>query len=59
MRDDARPGTVAGELDRRQRSRVKVVEQMLGHGTATLTLDLCGHLSRTGSTTSPTGWTPP
>ena len=36
---------------------VNVVQTMLGHKTATMTLDLYGHL-RTGSMTSPTEWTP-
>jgi Phage integrase family len=36
---------------------VKVVQQMLGHATASMTLDLYGHLFPTSSTTSRTAWT--
>ena len=35
------------------------VQQMLGHGSASMTLDTYGHLSRTGSTRSATRWAGP
>ncbi|HET7067332.1 MAG TPA: site-specific integrase [Nocardioides sp.] len=38
---------------------VKVVQQMLGHSSATITLDNTGISSRTGSTRSAARWTPP
>ncbi len=38
---------------------VKVVQQMLGHSSATMTLDTYGHLFEDASTTSATPWTPP
>ena len=37
---------------------VKIVQQMLGHKSATMTLDLYGTCSTIGSTLSPTQWTP-
>jgi integrase len=39
-------------------AHVKVVQTMLRHKSATMTLDLYGHLSRTNSTRLPTLWTP-
>jgi|tagenome__1003787_1003787.scaffolds.fasta_scaffold17765251_2 hypothetical protein len=37
---------------------MKVVQMMLGHKTATKTLDLYGHLFPDRLTTVPTAWTP-
>jgi len=37
---------------------VRVVRQMLGHMSATMTLDVYGHLSAIGSTLWPMRWTP-
>lgn len=38
-------------------ANVKVVQQMLGHKSAVMTLDQYGHLSPTSSTTWRSGWT--